>query len=60
MREVRHCRDACVLSEAKRQVVVPARLEQGERALEMIARLFVLSTDPKGCSNNAMRDAGLG
>ena len=41
-REVQHRRDAGILSEAERQIVVPGRLEQRERALQMIARLRVL------------------
>ena len=37
-REVKHRRDAGVLSEAKGQIVVAPGLEQGERAFQMLAR----------------------
>ena len=37
-REVKHRRDAGVLSKAKRQIVVAPGLEQGQRAFQVIAR----------------------
>ena len=37
-REGKHRPEADVMSEAERQIVVAARLEQGERAFQMIAR----------------------
>jgi hypothetical protein len=58
-REVKHCADARVLSEAVRQIVVPARLEQSERLFEMGARFLILSGEQVRCPGAAMRDAGL-
>jgi hypothetical protein len=43
-----HRRDTDVLSEAKGDIVVPARLEQGDRALEMLPRLAILASEPMG------------
>ena len=45
-REVVHRRDAGVLSKAEGQIVVAAWLEQGQRALQMIARFTILSGEP--------------
>ena len=57
--EIEHCGDPGVLSEAKGQIVVAARLEQGERAFQMIARFSVLAGKPAGDAGGAMGDAGL-
>ena len=59
-REEKHRRDARVLSEAERQIVVAAGLEQGERAFEMMPRFYKLSGKPVGDALGPMRDAGFG
>ncbi len=48
------------MSEAERQIVVAARLEQGERAFQMIARFAVFSGEPMRDPGRAVRDSGLG
>ena len=59
-REVQHCCDAGVLAEAKGQIVVTTRLEQGECAFQMIPRLAIFAGDPTRYPSRAMSDAGLG
>ena len=59
-REMKHCADAGVLSEAEGQIVVATGLEQGERAFKMIARLAILAGEPEGDPGGAMGDSGLG
>jgi hypothetical protein len=59
-REVKHCRDAGVLSEAVRQIVIAARLEQFKRAFQMIARFKILSGEPMCESDRAVSDTGVG
>ena len=45
-RQVSHCVDAGVHSEAKGQIIVAAGLEQGERPFEVVPRLRVLAGEP--------------
>ena len=52
--------DAGVLSETKRQIVVAAGLEQGERPFQMIPRLAIFAGEPARYPCGAMGDAGLG
>ena len=59
-REVMHRQGAGVRSKAKSQIVVAAGLEQGERALQVISRLRVITGEPASGSGAAMGDAGLG
>ena len=59
-REVKHRRDARVLSEAKGQIVVAPGLKQGERAFQMLPRFEVLSGEPMRDSGHAVSDSGLG
>ena len=59
-RKIRHSRDALVLSESERQVVVAAGLEQGERPFQMILGLAILAREPACRSGDATGDAGLG
>ena len=59
-REVVHRRDAGVLSEAEGQIVVAAWLEQGQRALQMIARFTILSGEPTRRPCYTVRDTGFG
>ena len=56
--EVKHCGDADVVPEAKSEIVVPTRPEQGKRAFQMIARFFVFTGEPVRHSGCAMRYAG--
>ena len=58
-RQIGHCADAGVQSEAKGQIVVAAGLEQGERTFQMIPRLAILAGEPASHSGGAMGDAGL-
>ncbi len=55
-----HCRDAGVLPEAKCQIIVPAGLEQSQRALQMLARFRVFSGETVSGPEDPMRDTGLG
>ena len=48
------------MSEAERQIVVAARLEQGERAFQMIACFAVFSGEPMRDPGRAVRDSGFG
>jgi hypothetical protein len=59
-REVKHRRDARVLSETKGQIVVPAGLEQRQRAFQMLACYDVLSSEPMRDSRRPVSDSGLG
>ena len=58
--KIGHRGDAGVRSEAKGQIVVAARLEQGERAFQMIPRFAILAGEPASHPGDAMGDAGLG
>jgi hypothetical protein len=55
-REVKHRRGDGVVSEAKGQIVTTARLEQGDRALQMLSGFEVLSGEQTGRSRNPVRD----
>ena len=57
-REEKRCSNTGVLSEAKGDIVVPAGLEQGDRAFEMLSRLAILAGEPMGRAGHAMGDAG--
>ena len=57
-REEKRCSNTGVLSEAKGDIVVPARLEQGDRAFEMLSRLAILASEPMGGAGHPMGDAG--
>ena len=57
-REIEHRGDAGVRSKAKGQIVVAARLEQGECALQVIARFTYRRRTSSG-SERAMCDTGL-
>ena len=59
-REVVHRRDAGILSEAEGQIVVAAWLEQGQRALQMIACFRILSGEPTRRSCYTVRDTCFG
>jgi hypothetical protein len=59
-REHPHRRDAGVVSEPERQIVVAPGLEQGERAFLMLSGFGVLSGTPMSASRYSVRDAGLG
>ena len=59
-REVQHCPDARVDSEAERKIVVAPGLEQGQRTLDMLPRLEKFSGEPVGGALHAMRDSSLG
>jgi hypothetical protein len=59
-REVQHCWDDLVLAEAKGQIVVTPRLEQGERAFEMLSRFEILSGGPMSVAGCAVSNSGLG
>ena len=59
-RQVTHRRDAGVPSEAKRQIVVAAGLEQDQRAFQMVSRIAILSGEPTCDPDCPMGDAGLG
>ena len=58
-REVKYRRDARVLPEAKGQIVVPAGLEQRQRALQIFSRFAVLSGEPMRHFSRAVRNPGL-
>ncbi len=59
MRQIGHCTDARVLSEAKGQIVVPARPKQGQRAFQIIARFTILSGEPAVDPSGAAGDSGI-
>ena len=58
-RQIGHRGDAGINSEPKSQIVVAARLEQGERPFEVIPRLAILAGEPASQPGGAMGDAGL-
>ena len=58
-RKISGCADASVMTEAKSEIVVPARLEQRECALEMVPCVEVLPGEPMGDPCGAMRNARL-
>ena len=58
-REINHRHDASVVSEAEREIVVPAGMEQGDRTLHMLSRATILRRT-NGWTPHAMRDASLG
>jgi hypothetical protein len=47
------------MSEAKGQIVVATRLEQSERAFQMMSRFDIFTRELMGDSLDPMRDAGL-
>ena len=58
--QVKHCREAGVLSEAKGEIVVSHGLEPGQRAFQVLARSDILSREPMRDSRRAMSGSGLG
>ena len=63
-RRTNHCRGTRVRSKSKGQIVVTARLEQGERALQVNQRLAVLAREKKvspvtRCATPASGELGL-
>ena len=56
---VEHPADAGVVSEAERQIVVAAGLEQFERTLQMVARFNIFSGKPMSGPSNSTRNARL-
>ena len=58
-REVMHRRDARVPSKTEREIVVAPRLEQGQRAFQMVLRFAILSGEPARDSDCTMGNAGL-
>ena len=58
-RQIGHRGDSGVWSEAKGQIIVAARPEQGERAFQMLPRLKIVSGEVQGDAVSPMRDAGL-
>ncbi len=57
--KIGHRADARVRSEAKGQIVVAARLEQGERTFQMILSLAIFAGEPMSDPDRAVSDAGL-
>ena len=60
IRQKAHRRDTGIQSETKSQIIIAARLEQGERAFKMISRLAILAGKPACDAGGAMGDAGFG
>ncbi len=59
-REIKHHRDARVLSEAERQIVIAPGHEQGQRAFQVVARSDVVSSVPMRDSRyGGVNDSGL-
>ena len=59
-RQKGHHGNTDVLAETEGEIVVSPWLEQRERAFQVVARLLILTGEPMGGPEDAMRDTGLG